>query len=251
MNALFVAWRSGEPNSGKWGPVGRLDYDGQSYRFFYTRGARILPGFRPFPEMQDLEQVYESEELFPIFSNRLLSKTRPEYEAFLTWSGFDPNNPPAPIALLGVTEGRRQTDAIEVFPCPVPDAEGCYLTKFFLHGIRWMPPFAIEAIGALKPGDPLFVMLDLCNSHDSNAVAVRVERTMIGYVPRYLVEDVWELLKGCGAVITLFVEKVNKEAPLQQRLLCRMHSCWPEGFKPCSGEAFLPIPSGVPVRCEA
>jgi HIRAN domain len=254
MNALFVAWRSGDSNNGKWGPVGRLDRDGQTYRFCYTRGARTLQGFQPFPEMKDLEQVYESEELFPLFSNRLLSPSRPEYEAFLTWSGFDPNNPPDPIAILAVTEGRRQTDSIEVFPCPIPDEQGCYLNKFFLHGVRWMPPAAIERMGRLKADEPLFMMWDAQNAHDPYAVALRTveERTMIGYVPRYLAEDVWKLMQGCDVQgINLFAQKVNKDAPAQLRVLCRMHACWPEGFEPCKGEAFLPIPSSVPAKCEA
>ena len=56
MKALFVAWRSGEEAG--WGPVGRLEFDGKLYRFCYVRGARTLSGFRAFPGMDDLEQVY-------------------------------------------------------------------------------------------------------------------------------------------------------------------------------------------------
>src|SRR6266699_1813661 len=128
-NALFVAWSSGEPTGGRWGPVGRLERDSEGYRFVYTRGAQSLPGFRPFPEMPEVDAIYESNELFPLFANRLLARSRPEYEAYLTWGGFDPNHPPEPIAILAVTEGRRATDSLEVFPCPVPDAAGCYLNK--------------------------------------------------------------------------------------------------------------------------
>jgi len=62
--------------------------------------------------------------------------------------------------VLAVTEGIRQTDAIEVFPCPVPDAEGCFLNKFFLHGIRWMSPAIIERIGRLTKGERLRLMAD-------------------------------------------------------------------------------------------
>src|SRR5437773_607881 len=103
-NILFVAWRSPEPTGARWGPVGRLEHGPGGYRFVYTRGARMLRGFQPFPEMPRLDAVYESDELFPLFANRLLSQSRPEYHAYLTWGGFDPNNPPDPIALLGVTE---------------------------------------------------------------------------------------------------------------------------------------------------
>jgi len=252
MNSLlFVAWRPATPEQAGWTPVGRLEYDGQLYRFCYTRGAR-KPGFRLFSQMEQIEQVYESEELFPLFVNRLLSQSRPEYEAYLRWSGFNPDNPPDPIVVLGVTEGIRQTDAIEVFPCPVPDAVGCFLNKFFLHGIRWMPPTVIERIGRLGESERLRLMADFQNTVDPHAVAVRAdsERMMLGYVPRYLARDVWSLVQECEAdFIELSVDRVNSDAPLQNRLLCRMRACWPDEFRPCSSDEFQPIPANVPSRC--
>lgn len=251
MNSLFVAWRPPMPEQTGWRPVGRLEHDGDLYRFWYTQGAR-KPGFHPFAQMEKLEQVYESEELFPLFANRLLSKSRPEYEAYLRWSGFDIENPPDPILILGVTEGIRQTDAVEVFPCPVPDSEGCYFNKFFLHGIRWLPDTVLVRIGKLEADEPLKLMLDVQNDHDPRAVAVRTEaeRMLIGHVPRYLAHDVWHLVQQCGSdFIELYVERLNMDAPLQNRLLCRMHACWPDDFRPCSSEDFAPIPAGVSSRC--
>jgi hypothetical protein len=253
MNALLVASRSAEPSKSGWSPIGRLEFDHGTYRFVYTKGARTAVGFTPFSGMEDLEQIYESNELFPVFANRLLPKSRPEYEAYLQWSGFDPGKPPDPIAILGVTEGIRRTDLIEVFPCPVPDELGCYLNKFFLHGLRYMPEVAKARVLALTEGEPLYPVLDLFNPTDSNAVALRTitgDRLMLGYVPRYLAQDVWKLIQGCEPeFINVFAHRVNPDAPLQQRLLCRMNACWPEGFQPCSGEAFQPIPEDVPERC--
>ena len=190
---------------------------------------------------------------FPIFANRLLSKSRPEYEAYLKWGGFNPDNPPEPLSILGVTEGRRETDSIEMFPCPVPDSSGCYVNKFFLHGLRWMPAAALKRIDQLKQGEELYFMLDVSNPTDFQAVALRPAKGdcfMIGYVPRYLARDVYKILWQCCPEVKILVERVNKDAPLQQRLLCRMHGCWPEGFRPCDDEAFKPIPKDIPVRCE-
>ena len=234
-----------------WRPVGCLEHDGGLYRFWYTEGAR-KPGFRPFAQMERLDQVYESEELFPLFTNRLLSESRPEYDAYLHWSGFDIDNAPDPILVLGVTEGIRQTDAVEVFPCPVPDAEGCYFNRFFLHGIRWLPNVALDRIGVLTTDEPLKLMPDLQNEHDPMAVAVRTEteRMLIGYVPRYLAHDVWQLVQRCDVdFIELRVARVNKDAPLQNHVLCQMRACWPDAFQPCSSDDFEPIPTGVLSRC--
>jgi len=252
--ALFVAWKLYQPSGSRWAPVGKLEHVEGLYRFTYTRGATTLKGFAPFPGLPDLDGVYESEELFPLFANRLLSRSRPEYEAYLTWGGFDPNNPPDPLAILGVTEGIRQTDSLEVFPCPAPDAEGCYVAKFFLHGVRWMPAVAIERVDELRSGEPLALMLDVQNPHDRWAVAVRTiddrNRLLIGYVPRYLSRDIATLCMKCGpdfAKVT--VERLNRSAPLQMRLLCRMRACWPDGFRPCSGEDFQQIAQS-PVTAE-
>ena len=250
--ALYVAWRHQAELHQGWGPVGRLEHEDGIYRFYYTRGAKTLEGFKPFTEMPNFEEVYESNELFPLFANRLLGKQRPEYERFLRWGGFAPNSQPDPILVLGVTEGKKATDSVEVFPCPMPTSEGCYFNKFFVHGLRWMRPDVLNRIASLEPSERLYLMLDLQNPYDANAVAIRTDsdRAMLGYVPRYLAAEVWELCRSCNvSFIHLFVEQVNHDAPLQQRLLCRMNACWPDGFEPCSGKAFQPIRSDVSASC--
>ena len=161
MSTLLSPRGRASLNYGGWSPIGRLEFDSGTYRFVYTQGARTAKGFTPFSGMENLEEIYESPKLFPIFDNRLLPASRPEYQAFLKWSGFDPSNPPDPLMLRGVTEGIRRTDLIEVFPCPVPDATNCYLNKFFLHGLRYMPESARERVQSLKEGEPLYLMPDL------------------------------------------------------------------------------------------
>jgi len=251
-NALFVAWRAGGNDDGCWGPVGRLEHlaDEGVYRFVYTRGAKTLPGFRPFPEMPKLEAVYESEELLPLFSNRLLSKSRPEYQSYLTWSGFNSNDPPDHLALLAVTEGRRATDSIELFPCPQPDADGCFINKFFLRGVRHRTDAELARVEQLKHGEELLLEAEEDNPRDGQAMKVLAvalpggdgEPIKIGYVPRYLARDAGELLNQCGAsALSVSVDRVNPNAPLQQRVLCRMTACWPEDFRPCDRDEFVPI----------
>jgi len=254
-NSLFVAWRAGSAQQGVWSPVGKLEHIDGLYRFRYTRGAESVQGFSGFVGMDNLHAVYESESLFPLFANRLLSKSRPQYEAWLTWSGFDPADPPEPLAILGVTEGIRQTDQVEVFPCPAPDEQGCYLTRFFLHGLRWVPAAALDRVAALKAGERLAIMFDPQNPMDENAVALRTvdgDRFMIGYVPRYLAFEFGRLTRECSFA-EISVERVNPGAPMQMRVLCRMNACWPEDFRPCENEVFQPLVSissdvGVPAR---
>jgi len=131
---------------------------------------------------------------------------------------------------------------------------GIYVNKFFLHGLRYLPDSARERVFALRPEEPLVPMLDLCNPADPHAVALRTiegGQVMVGYVPRYLARDVRRIFEGCHPdFIQIFAQRVNKDAPLQQRLLCRMQACWPDGFQPCSGEEFQPIPQGVAAHCD-
>ncbi len=226
---LFIAWRAGGLAQGRWGPVGRLSRLADGYRFVYTRGAHELEGFRPFPDMPQLDAVYESGTLFPLFANRLLSPSRPEYDAYLTWSGFDPRYAPDPIAVLAVTEGMRQTDSLELFPLPQPDLDGHYSSRFFLHGLRWMPAAAQARTTQLESGKRLGLMLDMSNAFDRYAVAVRTSDVrdpfMIGYVPRYLAHDVRLLCASSeGNSVELTVARVNSNAPLQHRLLCELHA---------------------------
>ncbi len=250
---LFVAWRSGGNRDRQWGPVARLDKDLGHYRFAYTNGAKLLKGFSPLPGMTDLNEVYESDELLPIFQSRLLSRSRSEYRDFLTWGGFNPDMPPEPLELLGVTEGLRATDLLELFPCPAPDAANRFRMKFFLHGVRHMPLEAQKEISRLCPGESLGLMFDVCNWNDPQAVAIRTcpsqerKRLLIGYMPRYLARDTKALLDSIPTGgIRLTVERVNIDAPLQQRLLCRMESPWPKSYVPCEGEEFQPLAGVLP-----
>jgi hypothetical protein len=245
-NLLFVAWRSGNADEGRWGPVGRLEHTDGVYRFMYTQGAKTLPGFRGFAGMDDLDQVYESVSLFPLFSNRLLGRSRPEYDAFLRWGGFASGANPDPIAILAVTEGRRQTDSLEVFPCPAPTSDGRLNHVFYLHGLRWLSPEGRSRVAELQAGNDLQLSPEPNNAHHRDAVAVLTAETAdgikIGYVPRYLARDASTLLHlGDTGDFHLQVDRINHDAPLQQRVLCRMQAQWPEGFRPCSGVEFEPV----------
>ena len=238
-DVVYLMWRSGGDPAGRWGTVGRLERIPAGYRFVYTEGARKLEGFRPFPGLDDLGAVYESEELFPLFANRLLAPSRPEYRSYLEWNGLDPDAPPDPLALLGTTGGLRATDRLAVAPCPLPDGEGCSLTKFFLHGIRRLPAPTVGRINRLRPGDRLGLLPDINNPVDPDAVAVRTtdeaENYLIGCVPRYLACDVRKLCLSCGPdAIRLAVERVNPGAPLQFRLLCRLTACRPGASATCT-----------------
>jgi hypothetical protein len=191
-----------------------------------------------------LDAVYESDALFPLFSNRLLGRTRPDYGEFVACLNV-PQDEDDPLALLARSGGRRVTDELEVFPSPERDESGNYHIHFFAHGLRHLPVAAIERIGDLKPGEHLLLLHDYQNPRDRLALALRTgdpDPFLVGYCPRYVLGDALELLQEDPGRVQIAVERVNlPPAPLQLRLLCNMTARWPVGFIPYSGNDYRPI----------
>lgn len=241
--SIYLAWRAHDEYK-TWAPIGRLDRWGKNLYFFsYTKGARQV-GFKPFSGMENIEAVYRSDKMFSMFTNRLLDSKRPEYQSVLSWSGFDDEIHPDPLAILEVTEGRRSTDYFEVFPLPIPDNTGLYKFRFFLHGIEKLSGLSKERVEKLQSGERLLCMLDVQNSYDSNAVALRTEddRQIVGYLPRYLAQDFSKLSTECGFEYVSFeVKRLNCDAPLQFRVLCDLQACWPKEYVPFQAEVFESI----------
>lgn len=242
---VFLAWQ--DPQKRLWYPIGKLTSDGRIFRFAYTRGASSACAanrFVPLAAFPDLHRVYESERLFPLFANRLLPTSRPEFAQFLRWLNLeDPQ--PAPLALLARSGGARETDNLEVFPCPEPAIDGMYETAFFLRGLRHMAQVAVERAGRLEAGERLCVMLDLENDFDRDAMALRAadreSPLLLGYLPRYLSGELVRLMRTTHRTPDVTVSQVNADAPLQFRVLCQLRIQWGEGFRPFSGEEYQPL----------
>ena len=250
MKTLFLAWQ--DPVGRSWYPIGRLTVNDKTYRFVYTRGARQAQeesNFQPFPPFESLDQVYESDELFALFSNRVPSPSRPDYPSFVKSLNFK-QDPDDPVALLARSGGRRETDAFEVFPRPDPDKNGEYHIPFLAHGLRHLPPASTERIARLRPGERLLLVHDFQNPYDPNALALRTNNTceqdryFVGFCPRYLLDDAFRLVQACfdSRSPVVSVERVNPPpAPSQLRLLCNLTACWPDNIRPFSSEPYQPI----------
>jgi len=247
MKKLFLAWR--DPKTGSWFPIGRLTFDGNRYQFVYTHGvkeAKEQSAFEPLISFPELNKVYESNELFPIFTNRLLPPSRPDYQDFLDYLGvkgveFDQ------LSLLSMSGGRRVTDSYEVFSLPKVDSEEKYHIPFFAHGLRHLAKESIERINALEPGEQLLLLRDFQNPYDPSALMLRTndkfvgDRYFVGYCPRYLLKDVHRALEHDANSIRVEVDQINLPAPLQLRLRCKMTAQWPAEAPPFASNSFKPL----------
>jgi hypothetical protein len=237
--SLFVSWRDPEVSSIY--PIGRLILrvgpDGERYSFAYLKRAERLERFQPLPGLPDLHQRYDSDRLFPVFANRIMPRTRPEFD--LLASRLDLGHDADPFEVLARTGGRRATDRIEVFSGPerTDDGESCVL--FFARGIRHIPG-ASEAVASLRVGDQLILVDDTQNEFNARALLMRLsDGRHVGRIPDYLVDHVHELRDFNRAEPLVVVEHVNDETvPAHLRLICRLTALWPEGYVPFSGPDF-------------
>ncbi len=241
MKALFVAWQ--EPSSRRWVPVGRLTHEKGVYRFVYTRGAKESQQFTPFGRMVDLDVAYVSEALFPLFANRVLPKSRPEYHDYLHWLGLNETDHDE-LEELARTGGLRATDTLEMFPCPEPTQNNSYEVFFFGHGLRHLISENQARVNTLESGEQLFLARDIQNPYDPMAMLMRTSDPMslVGYCPRYYSAEFTRLVEAVGPdQVKVTVEQVNPDAPSQLRLLCKLSAPWPASFSPCARDEFTPL----------
>jgi hypothetical protein len=261
MKSLFVAWEDTRSGGG-WFPVGRLDADiaAERYEFRYVQGALQAEeecGFVPFDSFPDFRKEYVSGELFPFFANRLQNPNRPSFPEYLRRLDLDKGQETAfdPIEVLAVSEGRRATDSLEVFPKVERTEGGTFEIKFFLHELGYLPRVALDRILKLQPGEDLSIAIQVerrkrsrcCGgpieaTNQATEYAIQLQtrdRLIIGYAPRYLLNDLFEVISRCSLVSSAQVSRVNPPpAPLGQRVLVVFKGCWPDGYQPMSGEEF-------------
>jgi hypothetical protein len=240
MNTLFVAWQSPGPTRA-WFPIGRLDAQDHDYVFQYTHGAlkaRAEAGFSALLAFPELERRYEASELFPLFKNRVLHANRKDFAEYLRWLDLDPSDAD-PIEILGLTGGERQTDSLEVFPKLIKRPDGSVQARFFLHGLRHVAASAQQRAKALETGEALRVAIEVNNPATGFAIQFQThDGHMIGWAPRYLVDDLCQgLLQSTD--VRASVRRINSaDAPLARQVLIELHCGVPESYEPMASSDY-------------
>jgi hypothetical protein len=238
MKALYIAWQ--DPQTRLWHTVGRLSRENNVYRFAYTQGALASPRFKYLGRMRDLHQSYLSRDLFPLFSNRILDRSRPEYPDYVRWLAIAPAEQYDPMRLLARSGGKRATDELCVYPHSEINARGEIELFFLSHGLRYLDPSALQHIDKLQSGDRLTLRRENDNAYDRFALLLETEEPVtVGYCPRYLSRDLCRVMEKTSVQLT--VERVNRDAPIQFRLLCRAVFTPPSGFEMFADDEHLPL----------
>jgi hypothetical protein len=240
---LFVAWRDAADSSIH--PVGRLSNlsDKNAFEFRYLNNVKNLERFVALPGFPQLDRVYRSHELFPLFEVRIMSRRRTDYPDYISSLGLLSNVDHDPFVLLARSEGWKSTDRLEVFAAPrrMPDSE-IGRALFFLRGLRYHEG-AADIVDGLALGATLVAQHEPTNPVNPLAIQILSGTAVLGHVPDYLVDHVHEVWDACGVdSVELFAEHVNPDSSgSHMRLLCRMESCWPAGYEPFSDARFLPL----------
>ena len=221
---LYLAWQA--PKSRRWFPVGRLDAEpdenASHYEFSYIEGAREARDAADFlmvPGFPELDAPYQSEKLFPFFENRLMNRRRPERAEYLRGLGLDPACWD-PVSELAAPFNHAHGNGFEVYPDIVPDNDGYFQTQFLVHGLRYTNPHSIERTERLEIGEELRLSLEMNNPVTGHAVTVKTaDQYVIGWLPRYLVDVVYQ---GGGWMVSApeaRVAQLNLEGSLSHRVL--------------------------------
>ena len=241
---LFLAWQD-KGLTRAWFPVGRLDIlkTPDTYRFRYTQGAehaRECAGFEPLLDFPEWKQSYESAELFPLFQNRVISAERKDFAEYLRMLDLPQMAEPAEILEIG--GGYRATDNFEVSPKIERRPDGAFRCRFFLHGMRHVATTALDRLERLQPGEQLFIALELTNPATQFAVQIQTtDYNMIGWAPRYLVDDLKRALAHAPQAYSAKVVRLNPSpAPSKQRLLVELSGSWPD-YEPMATDVFEPL----------
>ena len=236
MTTLYLTWQ--DPQERQWFPVGRLEtqeHPGRAvYGFTYVNGvceAIDSAHFAPIPGFGDIHERYESEELFPLFANRVMDVRRSDRSEYLRRFGLSMDTDP--MTELAVSGGVRKTDSFAVFPAINPAVDGSFSCRTALQstqqGSRW-PTLAI--------GEPL--ELDRATGN------VRYHGVPLGTLPFGLMDclrsgDAWQA-ENEAVVVAQF----NPNAPINSRVLVDFSGKLPPGFRPMDDlPQYQPIVSPV------
>jgi hypothetical protein len=223
---IYLAWQ--DQNTRRWHVIGQLLRFDEGYEFRYTIGVNNIPFFTALPNMPEHERVYRSLELFSLFKNRLMPKSRPDYSDYVRWMGIEQEDMDE-LDALAISGGERETDFFRIIPVPEKNAKGDYSFKFFVNGLSHMDDHVKERVRDLHKGDSLYLMHDFQNTEDQLALSVRTEDPpcLIGYIPAYFTKVIHKMKnekENAINEIRVNVVQVNEDAPIQMRLLCELSS---------------------------
>lgn len=238
---LAVAWQ--HPETRRITAVGLLTCAESTYTFAYLWSARGVAGFQPFLGFPDLERRYEAAVLFPLFAQRVMRASRPDFSRYQQALRLEAEA--SDWSILGRSQGQREGDGIRVFPEPEVDEVGVTTSTFFVSGLRHRlreDPRVSAALASLTPGTRLSLVDEPTNQEDARALLV-AEGTgvILAWVPSVLLSYVHAVRSIAEPNLTV-VGTNGPNVPPAYRLLVNLRGTAPEGYRPFDGPQWTLAP---------
>lgn len=232
---LVVAWQ--HPQTRLISAVGMLDVETERYRFRYLRRAIRTTDFRPFLGFREFERTYLSDELFPLFQQRVMNPRRPDYERYIRSLSLPSDA--TPWEQLARSGGKRTGDTIQLFPEPIVRVDGSSRSCFLVHGVRHIEknynPSVQQRIQNLRKGDSLQLVPEPDNEVNPRALLTSTEGgDLLGWIPDLLLDHMYTLRES--GPVELRVEHTNgPNVPYHFRLIACAEGRVPAGYQPFAG----------------
>lgn len=226
---LLVTWQ--DPVTRTFYAVGILRRTSRGYAFAYFRRAARIEGFQPLPGFPELDHSYHSPHLFPLFSQRVIHRARPDRARWL--NALDLADDADPMDLMARSGGHRHGDGLELLPVPTVADDGATSATFMVHGVRYHPG-ASEKINLLRTGDRLDLTEAPNNPVDQRALLVSSDGQPLGWVPAPLLDYVHVLWARAPVDVTVVRANPPDLGP-HLRLLVRLTGVAPAGYVPFGG----------------
>lgn len=231
---LAVTWQ--HPDTRSIQPVGLLTCSTSGYEFSYLRVASEVTDFQPFLGFPDLELPYTSDTLFPLFAQRVMRPSRPDYARYLRSLALADDA--SAWAILARSQGARVGDTIRAFPEPEVDHSGRTRSTFFANGIphRLRDDSAVgPTLDALAPGTELTLVDEPDNPVNPLAIQL-TERdgVALAWVPDVLLDYVHTVRAVAEPIVTV-VAVNGPDVPPGFRLLVTLVGTAPAGYRAFSG----------------
>jgi len=207
-NEMWLIWK--HPESRRRYKIGILTYQENKYQFKYVDpelNNAIAAGVGYFPGFEDVNKIYESEELFANIETRLPNPGRADYLEIL--NSYNLEKESSKLEILKATKGRLLTDNYEFVP-----AFDSNKVEFDVAGTRHCPDVK-KCSELISINDKLLLELEPDNEFDTNAIKVIFFKNGIkyhlGYVPRYYSSELAKLLEN-NIEYSAMIQSLNFES---------------------------------------
>lgn len=201
--------------------VGTISYDNSIYIFNYSDEYKSNSNNTPIFPFIDLSSEYTCPKLFPVFSSRLPDPKRADIKTILSKYGMEEYDE---FTLLMKSRGRLPIDTLEFVP-EISENEVDGLDTEVAGVSHYNACILFHDHIDLSKGDKLRLELNPENQFDKYAVKVLKADNLIGYIPKYYSQMIFETIKknnNLYAVISNISEHNCTEAHSEQ---CRSCIC--------------------------